>query len=1489
VDTLGSIYGSGEVGAEDFLGVMGLNYQEPGRGAQGVAGWAIFRRKPRGVRPLSCTFFMDTQSRPPSDDFFIVTVVGMVASRVNSAGGARAKSLASGLRCSLLRAHVGSLIHAPAARRRMCSQCWPPSFSSGPWAGGGGKCRTSVLKGFIRGNFSVMRAPEQERDCPPAVARLDAFFDRSVRRWPGLVAVEIPPGRDRPERKTVTYAELDRQASRVTRALVPLVAGEGVVALLLTRDSEWLYAAQLGVLRAGAAYTCIDPAFPDETISEIFADSGAVVVLVDAAGLARLARIPAIKARRLAVADLGDDWVQGPAANPAGVAIEPASLAYVIYTSGTTGRPKGVMIEHRSIANLVASDLAEFRLGPGDRVAQNSSASYDSSVEEIWLALAAGATLVLLDDATVRLGPDLAPWLQRERITVLCPPPTLLRAMGCADPVAALPHLKLVYVGGEALTADVAARWAPGRRLENSYGPTECTVTSMRITINGGDDLPIGRPVPGATAWVLNDALEEVPDGEAGELCHGGIGLARGYHQRPELTAAKFPIHPRLGRIYRTGDLVRRTPAGCYYFYGRIDAQVKLRGYRIELEAIETRLVECAGVREAACAVQGEAARQVLVGLIVPIDPGAPPDMGVLVAALGRHLPSYMVPARIGCIDRLPRLVSGKLDRRALPVLAAPADPAGEVPAEPPRTERERLLEGVFREVFQRTTPVSIHEDFFRDLGGDSLSAAVATSQLRDIPELAAATVRDLYEGRTIAGIAGRIHGPAAARAPAAAGYAPPAPRGRPGIFTVAQTAWIAKDLIVGSAVVYGGTFHGVPALLEAWGLTGLVLLAPAVLLLAAVAYVPLAVLLLVITKRTLIGRYSAGQYPVWSRFHLRHWIVERTARAVPWWLIAGTEFQNMALRALGARLGQRVHLGRGVELHHGGWDLLEIGDDASVGRDATVRLIELEAGQIVIGPIQIGAGATLEVHTGVGPGSRIGAEALLTSGSALMRGEKIPPSAVWTGTPAAPAGQTPAVPRGEGPGCIQSPMTAGFQLVAARGLLLLLLAVPAELLALVVAQLPGVDAAVVLVGWPHSGEAVLAWLALAAFATVVTPLTFATEALACRALGRIRPGVISRWGWAYVRVALKTEIADSASQFLWGTLWWPHWLRAAGMKVGRGCEISSLIDCIPELVEIGDRTFCTDGVYLGGPRVRGGVVTLEKVSLGAGDFIGNGAIIRGGLQLPDDTLLGVGTVAELAALRPGAGWFGHPPFELPRREIVARDEGLTRAPSAVRYASRLCWDTLRWALPAGSALVAAGWSVVLVAAGTTVAWPAMVLVVAPLATLASLAALTGLALLIKWSLIGRVRPSVHPLWSCWASRWDFHCMAWGYYAAPAGELLAGTFWLNGLLRAVGARIGRGVVLSGDFAQGLADPDMLLIEDGATVEGTFQAHTFEDRVLKMDYVTIRKGASVGRSAVLLYGAEIGAASRVAPHSVVMKYERLLPGRAYAGFPTREHP
>jgi non-ribosomal peptide synthetase-like protein len=1149
------------------------------------------------------------------------------------------------------------------------------------------------------------------------------------------------------------------------------------------------------------------------------------------------------------------------------------SLAYAIYTSGTTGRPKGVLIEHRGVVNLITSGIDRFAVTPSDRMSQNSSPAYDSSVEEIWLAFGAGAALVVMDDATVRSGPDLPAWLRRERVTILCPPPTLLRTMACRAPREELPALRMCYVGGEPLSQDLADGWGGVLRLENGYGPTECTVTVVRGQVHPGEPVTIGAPVPPHAAHVLGEDLQPVKRGEHGELCISGPGLARGYLGLPELTEERFPTLPGLGRIYRTGDLVSEDQRGLLHYHGRIDAQVKVRGYRIELEAIEAVLARCEGVREVAVVARGEEPARALVAMVVVEDGHVEVDDAALSASVAAALPAYMVPTKFERRAELPRSVGGKVDRAAL-AATEPRATSEAAPSPVGGALRDVVASAFVAALGLPPEDVSDAQDFF-SCGGNSLRAAMLVSQLRGDERLQGIAVRDVYASPTIAGlvaVARTRGGPARARVDA---------RGQHGSLggsitrsTALHVAFLVTQWFVAACALWAMAAYVFPWLLElSIGvlLFVLPLLAPALRVSGGAA----GVLGAVVAKRALIGRYRAGSTPAWGGLRARHWLVTRFASWIPWGLFEGTEMTSVVLRMLGARVGRRVHFQRGVALQGGGWDLLDVGDDASFGRDAELCLCELDDGELKVGPINVGRGATVEVRAGVGQGAKVGDGAVVRALAYVPPGAEVAADSVVAGVPAAPCG---VVARAEDP-------VAGPSWRYTVGVLLLRLAMsalvwaPFSLVAWTISRAFDIDGADVS-GWLFvNGPSSLTWLFCLVVATAPVGLLLAVcaSALLLRLLPNVAAGTFGRWTWRYWWACTRMRWLEGAGEWLSGTLFWPRWLRLAGMRVERDVEVSSIHDVLPERTSLGGSSFLADGVYLGSPRVSRGRVTVGETSLGRDTFVGNHAVVEQGERMPDGILLGVSTVASAASMPTGTAWFGNPAFRLPRREVVEVDRRLTYEPSALRVLNRLFWESLRFALPALPATVALWWFDVFVAFGF---WGALV------ATGAAPLALALVVLVTKWLLLGRVQPGQHGLWSCWASRWDFHYVLWGRYGRAMLSPLEGTLVLPWFLRAMGMRIGRRCVLGDGFAQ-VVDPDMITIEDGATVHALFQAHSFEDRVLKIDRVRLGARCTVGRGAVVLYGADVGEGAHVMPHSAVMKRELLLPGRSYAGAPTDE--
>lgn len=1302
---------------------------------------------------------------------------------------------------------------------------------------------------------------------PDAVHQI---FGATAARFPDRVAIDLPPNPPhRPRRFLQTYRELDGLSDRVAAWLSPFAARDTVVSILLARSSPELYAAQLGVLKSGAAFSCLDPSYPDDHLLQVFADVDAIALLTDDAGRERIERLGVSMPVCGALGDLPEPLARASPVVPS----DAGDLAYVIYTSGTTGRPKGVLIEHRGIANLVRANVDYFALTERDRVAQCSSPAYDSALEEMWLAFAVGAALVPLDDETVRLGPGLVDWLRDEGVTVLCPPPTLLRSMGEANPRTALPNLRLLYVGGEPLPPDLADRWAAGRRLENGYGPTECTVTAVRGRIFPGRPVTIGTPVPGHRAFALDDDQREVPDGETGELCLAGVGLARGYHRLPGVTAEKFLDHPNLGRIYRTGDAVRKTPSGEWEHLGRLDGQVKLRGYRVELGAVEALLSQCGGVRAAVCRLQGDAANPILTAHLVPNRLDRLPSFDEIRSILGRSLPPFMVPSRFGLIERVPTRVGGKVNRDDLPWL----DGTGLARSRPyvaPVGARESAVVEAFAKALQSVEPVSTGDDFFRDLGGNSLSAVSALAELHRAG-YGRVSVRDLYESRTPATLAAKLD----VDRPTGRESEPEPEPASPTACTLIQGSVLLAELILGSAVAYWLVFELFAGAVG--GLDSITLLIASSVggWLAILLHAAGAVGATVLAKRILVGRYRPGHFPIWGGFYTRNWIVCHCARLIPWSLIADTVFVPGVLRLLGASVGRRVLICDGVDLASGGWDLLTLCDGATVGQDARISPLEWDRGRVVCGSITVGESATLGTRSGISPGGTLGRDCTLTALSWLPAGVASTEGQAYDGIPAVPVGAIPdrpfAVPE-------LHPILHGGLLVAGRSLrsVSLYLAGFAAILLLGEAtdresrswadvfHEPELSAsnAVLLLGIPAVG----------------TPVVLILLGVAMRLLGRTRPGIVSAWSWHAIRIGLKIRIVQTASDWLTGSLLWPRWLRLAGMRVGRGCEISTIIGALPEPLTLGDGCFLTDGVYVGGLSFQRGTLTVAETKLGANTFVGNQSVIATGHDWPTGLFLGVSTVADPVRMPANTAWFGQPPMELPRRELAVADRSTTHAPGVRRIAVRLFWELLRFALPSVTVAIGYGWYWCL--ASSSGGTPATTFLVAPAASFAAAFLGVALGLGIKWVLLGRVKPGRHPLWSSWSSRWDFMYVAWGYLAQRHVGTLQGTLFLNAVLRLTGMKIGRRVAL-GPGSSHVVDPDMIAIDDFATMSGDIQAHTFEDRVLKIDRVRIGRSATVGAHAVVLLGAKIGERAWVSPHSVVMKREELAPGMRYTGSPT----
>ncbi|HSF42700.1 MAG TPA: amino acid adenylation domain-containing protein [Thermoanaerobaculia bacterium] len=581
--------------------------------------------------------------------------------------------------------------------------------------------------------------PEQ----PPQIC-FHELFEEQVDRAPEATALVF-------EEVEWSYRELDRRANRIAHHLWRLGVRPGSrVGLAMERAPEMI-AALLAVLKTGAAYVPLDPSYPADRLRFLLEDSAIPVLLSQERVAARLSA----SAASVVCVDAGS-ILELESDSRLAVRVPAETPAYVIYTSGSTGRPKGVLISQRSLANVAVALGRFFGVGSQSRVLQFASLSFDGSAAEIAMAFGAGAALVLARRESLLPGPDLLEVLRRQAVSMVVLPPSTLAALP-PESAATLPHLEGLAVAGEVCSVELARRWSAGRRFFNGYGPTEVTVSATLARYEGEGRMSLGRPSAGQRIYLVDRVGNLAPVGSPAEICVEGLGLAHGYLGQPDLTARRFVPSPFAGapgeRLYRTGDLARYRPDGELEFVGRIDEQVKVRGFRVEPGEIESALAECSGVREVAVVAPVEPSGvHTLVAYVVPAE-GPAPSAAELRSSLKGRLPDFMIPAHLQFVDRLPLTPNAKIDRKALAARGTPDSDAGAEPTEP-RTPEEEILAGIFAEVLHRSR-VGVDDDFF-GLGGHSLLATQVISRVEaafgvKVPLTA------IFETPTVAGLAARV------------------------------------------------------------------------------------------------------------------------------------------------------------------------------------------------------------------------------------------------------------------------------------------------------------------------------------------------------------------------------------------------------------------------------------------------------------------------------------------------------------------------------------------------------------------------------------------------------------------------------------------------------------------------------------------------------------------------------------------------------------
>ncbi|MFF2953310.1 Pls/PosA family non-ribosomal peptide synthetase [Kitasatospora sp. NPDC057965] len=1239
-------------------------------------------------------------------------------------------------------------------------------------------------------------------------------------------------------RTVLSYRSLAAEVEQLRRRLAAAGIGRGDrVGVRVPSGTNDLYVSVLAVLAAGAAYVPVDFEDPDERAQLVFEEAAVAAVL----GAERV--LTPVGAAREPLAD------QTPAAQRP----TPADDAWIIFTSGSTGRPKGVAVTHRNAAAFVDAEAALFLqdepIGPGDRVMAGLSVAFDASCEEMWLAWRHGACLVPVPRSQVRSGADLGPWLAEQEITVVSTVPTLAALW----PAEALNEVRLLIFGGEACPPELVQRVVTeGREVWNTYGPTEATVVACGALLTGEGPVRIGLPLDGWDLVVVDEAGEPVAPGGTGQLVIGGVGLAR--YLDPEKDAEKYAPLPSMGweRAYRSGDLVQADPEGLL-FLGRADEQIKLGGRRIELGEVDAALQALPGVAGAAAAVRtARGGNQLLVGYLVT---GEGWDREQAVQRLRAELPAALVPL-LAPVDTLPTRTSGKVDRNALPWPLPDLETAGP-------TEQLYGTEAWLAEQWTEILGVPVsgpREDFFA-IGGGSLAAARLTTLLRT--RYPNAAVLDIYQQPTLRKLARHLERTAADTGEART-VEPVPTRAKllqlllliP-LFTVVGLRWTVALLALGNLLSHLDGFAWAPT--ASWWAVGAG---------AAALFTPAGRLAIAAGgARLLLRGLRPGSYPRGGGVHLRLWTAERLAEVSGATSLSGSWLVRYA-RALGAKVGEEVDLHSLPPVT----GMLKLGRGCAVEAEVDLNGYWLDGDRLEVGQLKVGSGAVVGTRSTLLPGARVGKRAQVVAGSSVTG--HVPTGQRWGGAPAVKLGRAERTWPKERP-VRRARWSALYGLSGTALSLLPLLPAVAGLAVLA----PFVDPADGLGG--ALGGALLGLLP----ATLAFGVVYAAQLVAAVRLLSIglKPGVHplhGRVGWQAWTVMQLMDQAREVLFPLYAGLVTPVWLRALGMRVGKHAEVSTVL-ALPSLTTVGDGAFLADDTLMAPYELGGGWVRLGEAKVGERAFLGNSGMTAPGRSVPKRGLVGVLSATPEKAKK-GGSYLGMPPVRLPRSADQA-DQSLTYEPPA-----RLLWARGLVEVARLLPVVASGALGALTLAALSwlsTEWsPLAAALLSGALLLTAGTAACAVAVAAKWLLVGRFRAVEHPLWSSFVWRNELADTFVEVLAVPwLVGAVPGTPVLNLWLRALGAKVGHGVWCESYW---LPEADLVTLGDGVSVNRgcVVQTHLFHDRIMRMDTVVLREGATLGPGGIVLPGSTVGARSTLGPASLVMRAESVPADSRWLGNP-----
>ena len=1272
-----------------------------------------------------------------------------------------------------------------------------------------------------------------------------------------------------------TYGELDLWSDQIAAYLQHLNIGAGDYVGLWCQRSAALHAAVIGITKSGATYVPLDFEMPNERVSLVLQEAGAKCCFAQQALNSGLNVHPVPDFNRN---DIHPAVIERKATQD--------NFAYVLYTSGSTGLPKGIAITQKNICHFIRSENEVLQINADDRVYQGFSVSFDMWCEESWIGYFAGASIYVADATTAKAIDELAQFLNQHRITVLHAVPSLL---GVVE--GTVPSLRLINAGGEACPPKVVEKWATQQcQFFNSYGPTETTVTAACTELKPGQPISIGTPLPNYHLAVVDDALNPVPIGEKGELVISGVGVAKGYLNRPELTLEKFVAKPAAladmpgDTLYKTGDLVALTADGTVAFFGRLDDQIKLRGYRIELGEIEAKLSALAGVQSAAVAVKQDSQEQnQLVGYVVMSQTSIFSE-AALRTQLALTLPVYMVPSCIVQLDEMPRITSGKVNRKVLPMPAQLQQVITVNTTIDLNSSVAEKVHTILASIFPSkitTQAVGSAQDFFNDLGGHSLLAATFVSKMRNLAGVKQASLRDVYLHRPLSALIEiwqnaeqLIAAPATLKKPRHS-----ASNLSYWLCSLAQTLALLPIYAIFAAQIF------FPYLVYYYvqNDTGSHIDAIIFSFVAFCVLPPLVLNIGIISKWLFIGRFKEGDYPIWGFYFFRWWLVKNFQRLVFGQYLKGTPLFPIALKLFGADVAASAYLSN---IDIGAHDLIKIGKNATIGSGVVFNNAVIEDGWLKIRRIEIGDNAYIGVNAVIDGDTIIGAHAELMDLGHLQAGQKIGDGEIWQGSPAQYFSKKEL--------CQLHPAYSVDTVKKTRFVLKYLIALFFIPLVLLIPLLPTVitfselDSAAADYNFSY-----LVYAPLLALVYVVL-YTLQTVVIHWALMRNIKPGAYSIYSWTYFRKWLSDQIVSLSLVVIYpffASVYVSQLFRWLDAKIGLRTEISTASSVTHSMLSIGEESFIADAVSLGESEVRNGQLILAATHIGNRSFVGNSALIPQGYTLPDDMLIGVLSTPPTSEQLNNSNtkdWFGVPAIALPNRQSSGDyPDELTTHPTKIRFLMRASIESIRIILPQLIVIISSTLLVTFLHDILTSEAPLNILWRLPLYYLGFVGIpLFATVCILKWALIGRYYKTQHPMWTY--PVWISEAVTTYYNALCAPFLLnfmQGTLWLPFFLRLLGAKIGKRVFLdTTDFTEF----DMVTIGHESELNHMSgpQTHLFEDRVMKIGPIVMGNYCCIGSRSIILYDTLIGNHVTVDGLSLVMKGEQLADNTNWTGSPIR---